>query len=691
MTTDTAAANGSQPQPDGTAVAELVATEVAPGQEQPAEPGQVTYADVSPPERAALRPIIPGHLSTWAGIKTEVRLHAHRTAHRTGYHGLRAPWYVFKTAWYSLAGTGYLLGRIVAWWHWLDGKILESQAVAAGRPGHNDAMKAHQQGLKTRKARGQVLAVCVVLAAGAGLAMAVFFPWWGWAAFGTVAALVLARYGAPEDKPIIRAAIISPQYSVPTPQVITEALRSLSIQAITSTLKDGGRIDFISDVHRDGPGWACQLDLPRGVTASNIISKREELASGLRRPLSATWPSEVPEVHTGRLDLWIGFTDMAKAKPAAWPLLKAGTTDVFTSNPFGTDPRGRTVNVPLFEVNWLVGASPGQGKTASVRVLACIAALDPLCGLWIHELAGKGDLDLSRVCHRYTSGIDDESITYAAESAALLRREVDRRAAQFKKVKALGLMPDGKVTREVAQKYPQLRPLVAIFDEVQNLFMHPKLGREAAADLAYAIRVGRAMGVIVVLSTQRPNKESVPSDVSGIIVSRFCLMVPGQVENDMVLGTSSYQNGYKATLLRPKVDAGLGWLKGSEDGIPQIVKTYYLNLKATERIVERARAMRQQAGTLSGYALGEDDDTESRSFLADVLTVFGTDRNLWCETVAERLKATGAYPAITQEAVASQLRAKGVEVKPVRERGTGTRAGCERSTVEQAAGVMAGA
>ena len=82
------------------------------------------------------------------------------------------------------------------------------------------------------------------------------------------------------------------------------------------------------------------------------------------------WPEGVPAEHEGRLKLWIGFTDMAKMKPKPWPLAKSGKADVFEHVPFGTDPRGRGVTVPLFEVNWLIGAAPGKGKTAAVRVLA---------------------------------------------------------------------------------------------------------------------------------------------------------------------------------------------------------------------------------------------------------------------------------------------------------------------------------
>jgi S-DNA-T family DNA segregation ATPase FtsK/SpoIIIE len=89
---------------------------------------------------------------------------------------------------------------------------------------------------------------------------------------------------------------------------------------------------------------------------------------------------------------------------------------VFQPVPFGADVRGRSVKVPLIYHNWLIGAIPRQGKTAAVRVIACAAALDSLCELWVHELKGSGDLDpLERVAHRFVSGVHDQAIGYAAE------------------------------------------------------------------------------------------------------------------------------------------------------------------------------------------------------------------------------------------------------------------------------------
>ena len=100
--------------------------------------------------------------------------------------------------------------------------------------------------------------------------------------------------------------------------------------------------------------------------------------------------------------------------------------------------------------------------------------------------------------------------------------------------------------------------------------------------------------------------------------------------------------------------------------------------------------MREAAGRITGYALGEDGDAEVRSITADVLAVFGTDEKLWLETIAERLRGSipSVYADTTAAAVGSQLRALGVTVKNVRETGKGPRTGCEREAVAAAAGAV---
>jgi DNA segregation ATPase FtsK/SpoIIIE, S-DNA-T family len=666
-------------EPDGAAQPDLLP---AVREEQPPAVRGVVYQDITrvPGERL---PIIPEHLRGRRNIEATIRLKGGEQWHRARWHGARSPVYLLAALWWAVIGLFTLAGRQLAWWWAIDLSYLMGQSVAAGD--ERAALRLHKEAKATRRFRGYILlGEAVVLLAGGSVAVRLA-PWWAWPCAGAVALPLLARLGRPDGKPIIGTAIIPPDYSPPTTGIITDALASLGIANINAAIKDGRGIQFVSEVMRDGPGWGCQLDLPRGVTAGHIIARRSELASGLRRPLSATWPEAVPSEHEGRLSLWVGFHDISKQKAPRHPLAKAGTADIFASVPFGTDPRLRPVGVPLFEVNYLIGASPGQGKTATVRNVATAAALDVACDLWIHEQAGKGDLEpFAQVCHRYCSGLDDEAVAYAAESARMLRAELERRSALFKKLPK-EQRPDGKLTREMAMRHHELRPIVAIFDEAQVMFLHPAFGLPAAGDLAHVMRLARAYGIIIIISTQRPDKDSVPTAISGVVTGRFCLKVPDYLSNDLVLGTGAYKAGYNAAIFRLKTDAGLGWLKA--DGAPQIVRTYYLDLPASEKIAARARAMRDRAGVLTGYALGLDDEAEARDVLADVLAVFGDAPGLHWDELADRL--AGRWPDrwadATGEAVSAQCRTLGVPSVGVKMAGV-TLKGCRRVAVEREAG-----
>jgi S-DNA-T family DNA segregation ATPase FtsK/SpoIIIE len=216
------------------------------------------------------------------------------------------------------------------------------------------------------------------------------------------ALLVLARHGRPDGKRIVAPARVPPAYEALTQDVIVRALGALGLAGINQWLREEREIEFTGPVRQDGPGWRAELNLPYGVTATMIIDRRDQLASGLRRPLGAVWPEPVTTEHEGRLELWAGQQDVSQRTPVPWPLAKAGAVDVFTPMPFATDMRGRPVRVPLIYHNWLIGSMPRQGKTAAVRALACAVALDPIAEQWVHELKGTGDLDaLEAISHRF--------------------------------------------------------------------------------------------------------------------------------------------------------------------------------------------------------------------------------------------------------------------------------------------------
>jgi S-DNA-T family DNA segregation ATPase FtsK/SpoIIIE len=175
-------------------------------------------------------------------------------------------------------------------------------------------------------------------------------------------------------------------------------------------------------------------------------------------------------------------------------------------------------------------------------------------------------------------------------------------------------------------------------DECQRWFEHPAYGSEIQGICEDLVRRGPALGIVPLFGTQRPDARSLPTAISANAVLRFCLKVMGQTENDMVLGTSAYKNGVRATMFS-RSDRGIGYLAGEGDE-PAIVRCFYVDAPAAERIAARARALRERAGTLSGHALGEDLEPAdpASSLLEDVLAVVPAgEARVWNQTIVARL------------------------------------------------------
>jgi S-DNA-T family DNA segregation ATPase FtsK/SpoIIIE len=335
----------------------------------------------------------------------------------------------------------------------------------------------------------------------------------------------------------------------------------------------------------------------------------------------------------------------------------------------------------------LIGAMPRMGKSFMLRVLMLAVALDPAARMRVWELKGTGDLAAAKhVAHEYGSGADPETLDGCLRSVRAFHAELDKRAKVMRGLPT-SRVPENKVTREVcADRSLGLFPDVLIIDEIQEAFTDPDRKAEFEAKLATISKRGPALGMILMLATQRPDAKSLPTAVSSNMVIRFCLKVMSYVASNMVLGDGMSTAGYNAADF-VRSDKGIGWLTGEADD-PMILRGCYIDAPAAEVIARRARLTRQKAGTLSGYALGEGEDQDApRSFAADVLGVFGTERNLWSETIAERLRERlpAIYPAITPAAVSSQLRDVGVSVKNVREPGRNPNLGCSRADVQAAA------
>jgi len=601
------------------------------------------------PRPSSHRKVIPAVLRDRESASAAARWTAVHYAHTSAFHTLRLPLYCVRLLLLSPIGAFRVIRTVSRWVADLEGRTV--RAAMSGLIGLNrsDAavfVRLTQQRRQTFRDRLLLVTVAafVLLFAGARAAKEMTGP----ALLGAaaLAVLVLGLVGRRADRPLTSRAVDSEAVPRLTADLILTAMGSLGIGELNKAIaRDPAQaLRFPAPICRDGPGFRAEIDLPPGVTAGDVIERRDRLASGLRRPLGCVWPEVDSDAHAGRLILWVGDKSLSSSKPVAWPLTKAGRVNLFTPFVIGTDQRGRPVEVTLLFASGVIGAIPRMGKSFALRLLLLAAALDPRAEIHVFNLKGGADHDpMESVAHRYRTGDDPEDIEYMVRDLRAVHADM---RVRYKTVRDLpkDVCPESKVTDELAsQRSLGLHPVLVALDECQIAFEHDVHGAELISLVTDLVKRGPAVGIMLWAATQRPDAKSLPSSIASNAVLRLCLKVQGQVENDMVLGTSSYKNGIRATMFSRK-DRGIALLSGEGDD-PLIVRLAYVDTPTAAVVAARARTARLSAKLLTGHAAGHDPDpdTDKASVLDHLAAVWVTGEDkAWCDDLAERLAA--AYP-----------------------------------------------
>ena len=624
-----------------------------------------------------LRPIIPEHLRSLAGIRKAARWRVHRWRHISLYHLVRMPKRLVLTLIWAALGVLQLEYVQVHWWWVIEQSSLRSEAVRTKDSRTWESLHKHAR--KVRLTRGMVLLaehVTILIAAGTVTA---FFPL-GWIPVGCAVIPVLAWFGNPTSTPVVDSATTPVAYEALSMEIVIRALLSLSIANINRAWKDNPKTAFqqVDPIARDGQGWLAKLDLPYGVTAGEVSEKREELASGLRRPLGTVWPETDHKRHPGALALYVADQDMTTAEQPAWPLAKRGQADVFAPVVFGTDPRGRSVTLTLMFASVIIGSIPRMGKTFLLRLLLLICALDIRVEIHAYDFKGTGDLKpIAQVAHRYRAGDEPEDIDYLLADMRALQREMRRRTKVIRDLDEKRC-PENKVTPELAaDRRLGLHPIAIAWDECQIPFEHPEHGKEL---IAIATDLDQARSGPGHHADARHAAAGRQLDPHSYQRERRAADVP---EGD---GPGRERHGARHLDVQerlPRHDVqprGQGRVPVRRRG-PQ--PGHHARLRVRHGTVQghlRPRPYDARGrGRLTGYALGEDADGEVRSIANDVLLVFRDDPRLYTETIAEAPRvAPGVLLRHHARSRPLPARRVGVVSKKVREPGGAPRAGFER-------------
>jgi S-DNA-T family DNA segregation ATPase FtsK/SpoIIIE len=418
--------------------------------------------------------------------------------------------------------------------------------------------------------------------------------------------------------------------------MITAALAHLGIGPLNQFFKSGGQLTYTVPARVDGDGTYAQVKLPMGVTADMVAGQRAKLAANLGRSSLETWPTKGDE--DGVLDLWVADKGKLAGGAGEWPLQHEGTVDLFEGVPFGLTQRGLVINAPLFEANWLIGGRPGQGKSAAMRTLLLGAALDPTAELWVYVMGESPDFEPFRPrLARYGMGMDDQVAADALQALRDALAEMERRG------KLLGEQPGKppKTSRKLADKPGLgLHPLILAIDEVHELFQHKTHGAEGAELAVRLIKRGRKYGIVLVLATQSPTKESIPREVTRNVSCGVAFAVADHVANDGLLGAGKYKAGIRATDLRMKTDRGTCVAVGVTDNVFELVRTFYVPFEdgadMVSPVIARAMGLLADAGRAVATS-AESDGPAVVDHLADMAAAIGEDKRVRTAVLLRRL------------------------------------------------------
>jgi len=609
-------------------------------------------------------PILPPWLRDGNAFKGTARKLWRRSKYKAGFHSFRLPLYAVRWSRRAIVGLGRSIATGWVWAFDLEGRALRKAAVdSLDGSEYLRLREQHHRRVKLRlwAALGTSLTGAVALAVADDYSHAAM------PAAALASLVTFGIVGKPEDAASILDDAITPLAVELTPDHLNDAFRAANLLG-----KDASLV-VVQPIMRDATdiGWTCVVDLPKGggKKAADVVAARDTLAAelGIDEVQLMVWRIRAGEGgHAARLGMWVADDDPYIGGKSPSPLLNLDSFDVWGEIPFGRNARGKLISLLLMWESMFFGGLPRQGKTFSQRIPAAAAALDPYARIYCAD--GKGGRDwkaVSRIAHRYITGAESDALEAFMGMLAELIGEMERR---FSVINGLSdeVCPEGKLTPQIAKKY-HMPPILVFIDELQEYFsaLDQKEKEVALEMMCRLARRGPAAGFILALASQRPDSDSVPTKLREIISVRFSVRCVDKASSDMVLGKGKASIGADASLLSAE-HKGVGVLVTGPAEF-DTVRTDYIDLPAFSVICEKGRALRKDAGTLTGDAAGKLADLAAPqvvipAILTDCLTVMRHAPTLHTVDLLTGLAALddGTWGDLNPETLAAQLEAAGV-------------------------------
>ena len=201
----------------------------------PGKPAPPPQPQRAPGQHGELRPVIPEHLRTRAGIAKAVRWRLRRWRHISLFHLVRLPKMVPLALVWAAVGVVRLEVAFHAWAFATEQAYLRGQTIEAGDI--RTYLQVHKEGKQTRLFRVPAMIAAHVLVLILAVVITVKLPVL-WVPVGLVAVPFLAAAGRPDEKPIVDSAVIPTSFEPLTEASLIRALGGLGIGELNRGLRE---------------------------------------------------------------------------------------------------------------------------------------------------------------------------------------------------------------------------------------------------------------------------------------------------------------------------------------------------------------------------------------------------------------------------------------------------------------------
>ena len=319
-----------------------------------------------------------------------------------------------------------------------------------------------------------------------------------------------------------------------------------------------GQAPALRQVTRTPFGITATVRLRPGHAATEVEKAAEALAAALR----------VTHIHVERdhsdagvCCLTVTCRDPFACGPIPCPWTHARSVDLWEPLPIGHDQYGQRVHLAVAGHHLLAGGAPGGGKSNLLQLVAAAAALDPAASL--HALDPKV-VELARwqplAASWAGADIGDALVVLRHLDSELGRRYqllAERRLRKLTAADGVGLH-------------------VVVVDEAMIYLNDPD--KAAAAEFARLLRklvaLGRAAGIVVVVGTQKPSTDVIPSAIRDNMSVRAAFRCTTRDASDTILGSGWATNNISAADIDP-TQPGVCYLL-HEAAEPTKIRCYHL-------------------------------------------------------------------------------------------------------------------